>query len=92
MVRGRKYSPQEIEQLLDDLPGVRAGCAAALGYSDGSDTERVVILVERARSSAVLRDDDELVAGVRSRIAEGAGLVVDDVQILEPGTLPRTSR
>lgn len=90
IVRGRKYSPQEVEQLLDDLPGVRAGCAAALSYAPGgADTERVLLLVERAKSSST--SDAGLEAAVRGRIAEGSGLAIDEVQILEPGTLPRTS-
>jgi acyl-CoA synthetase (AMP-forming)/AMP-acid ligase II len=90
IVRGRKYSPQEVEQLLDDVPGVRAGCAAALSYApEGADTERVLLLVERAKSADT--SDAGLEAAVRSRVAEGSGLAIDEVQILEPGTLPRTS-
>ena len=48
-----------------------------------------MVLVERAKSSST--SDAGLEAAVRGRIAEGSGLAIDEVQILEPGTLPRTS-
>ncbi|MFO0726331.1 MAG: fatty acyl-AMP ligase [Myxococcota bacterium] len=90
IVRGRKYAPQEIEQLLDAVPGVRTGCAAALGFqAAGSDTERVVVLVERKGPGPL--DDPELLGALRGRIAEGSGIAVDEIHLLAPGTLPRTS-
>ncbi|MCC7381002.1 MAG: fatty acyl-AMP ligase [Deltaproteobacteria bacterium] len=90
VVRGRKYAPQEIEQLLDALPGVRTGCTAAVSFApQGADTERLLLLVERARDAE--GSDASLREAVRGRIAEGAGLKIDELQILEPGTLPRTS-
>ncbi len=88
IVRGRNHAPQDIEQSLDGLPGLRAGCSAAVGVA-GDDGERLVVLIER--SATAPPTDDELRAAARSRVVEATGLVPDAVEVLAPGTLPRTS-
>ena len=90
ILRGRNLAPQEIEQALDALPDVRTGCSAAVGVvqPDG-DGEELVVLVERARDTAM--DADELERLVHQRITRQTGLAAARVVVLEPGTLPRTS-
>jgi len=94
ILRGRNYAPQDVEQALEGLPGLRTGCAAAVGVvpeEDGGEAgEILVILVERARGRAAT-GDGELVGAIRERVNERLGLVAERVLILEPGTLPRTS-
>ena len=90
ILNGRNHAPQDIEQCLDDLPDVRTGCAAAVGWiPPGGDGEQLVVLAERASgstaNSAWLRDQIEL------RVLQRTGLKAAAVQVLEPGTLPRTS-
>ena len=90
ILNGRNHAPQDIEQCLDDLPGVRTGCTAAVGLipPDG-DGEQLAVFAERASgsfgSTAELRDQVEL------RVLERTGLKAAVVEVLEPGTLPRTS-
>lgn len=100
--RGRNIAPQDVEQTLEGLDGVRAGCAVALGIpSDrlrstpagersATEGEALVLLVERAQKADPTQDEALAVACVR-RVAERSGLTMEEVQILEPGTLPRTS-
>lgn len=88
IVRGRNYSPEEVEHALDELAGVRRGCTVAASYlPDGADAEALVLLVETRD-----RDDPERLA---SRCAERTRAVVGvdpaEVVLLEPGTIPRTS-
>ena len=91
ILRGRNYSPQEFEQCLDGLEGVRTGCSAAIGVvPPGGPGEQLVLLVERARR-AQAETDSELARRVRGRLADRLGVVPDRVDVLEPGTLPRTS-
>jgi acyl-CoA synthetase (AMP-forming)/AMP-acid ligase II len=90
VLRGRNHAPQDVEQAIDDLPGVRTGCSAALGLvSEGGDGEELVMFVERARDSA--SGDAELAEQVRRRVLERTGLAPAAVHVLAPGTLPRTS-
>jgi acyl-CoA synthetase (AMP-forming)/AMP-acid ligase II len=89
IIRGRNYAPQEIEDLLFDVPGVRTGCAVAVSASIGSEGEQLIILAEKDLRAPV--PENELTATIGERILAGLSLKPYMVQILEPGTLPRTS-
>lgn len=89
IVNGRNIAPQEIERLVDGLAGVRAGCAIALGaFLDGRG-ERVVLLAERDKKVSI--QEEELIREIRSLVLSGIGVDLGHVEILSPGTLPRTS-
>jgi len=92
ILRGRNHSPAEIEDaaLVD---GVRRGCAVAVSHlpADGSaESEHLLLFVETDREST---------AGLRAALPEAChravlaatGLATDEVIVLDPGTLPRTS-
>jgi acyl-CoA synthetase (AMP-forming)/AMP-acid ligase II len=91
ILRGRNYAPDDIEQSLEGIPGLRRGCWVATGMvPDDGDGETLFVFVERDRT----RDPDgdlELARAVSSRIMESSGLKPGKVLVLEPGTLPRTS-
>ncbi len=89
IIRGRNYAPQEIEDLLFDVPGVRTGCAVAVSAAVGSEGEQLIILAEKDVRRPVPETD--LAAAISERILSGLQLRPYLVQILEPGTLPRTS-
>ncbi|MEZ4217471.1 MAG: fatty acyl-AMP ligase [Myxococcota bacterium] len=91
VVRGRNHAPQDIERALDDLPGVRAGCSAAVGaLADDGSGEELWLLVERAHDASPDGDTGIEIAA-RRRALEVSGLVAGRVVVLAPGTLPRTS-
>jgi len=90
VLRGRNYAPHDIEQSIDKLAGVRTGCSVAVGAlaPDGSG-EQLVLLVERSHEGSV--DEAGLCKAIRGCVVENTGLKVGEVELLEPGTLPRTS-
>ena len=87
IIRGANHAPQEFEECLDTVHGVRTGCAVAVGFmpSDAND-EQLLMLVEKS---------GELVRDVGARVSEvvndRTGIKPHTVVMLEPGTLPRTS-
>ncbi|OBG28528.1 fatty acyl-AMP ligase [Mycobacterium sp. 852002-51057_SCH5723018] len=87
IVRGANHAPEEFEAALDGLPGVRTGCAVAVGFVPaGEDDEALAMLVETtSEASATLAED------VASRIQERTRIRPAHVELLAPGTLPRTS-
>jgi len=90
IVRGRNHAPHDIEQALNDVAGVRAGCSAAVGAlaEDGAG-EVLWVFVERARGA---REGDVAIAEAARRcVLERCGLRAERVLVLAPGTLPRTS-
>jgi fatty-acyl-CoA synthase len=82
ILRGKNYAPQEFEEALDGMAGVRPGCVAAVpvGTSEG---EELALLVET--------DGPADAEQIRARIAERTGVRPHQVRLLAPGTLPRTS-
>ncbi len=90
VLRGANHAPQEFEECLAGLPGVREGCAVALGFVPGGEGEHLLVLAERARAS--VHDDGDAIADlIRRAILEHTGIHPHTVRLLEPGTLPRTS-
>ncbi len=87
VLRGANHAPQEFEDALDGLTGVRAGCAVALGFvPPAGDGEELVLLVETTADAG-----PDLSDRVRAAVAERTGIRPHTVQLLAPGTLPRTS-
>jgi acyl-CoA synthetase (AMP-forming)/AMP-acid ligase II len=91
ILRGRSHSPTEVEASVDELGGVRTGCSVAVSWlPEGGDGEVLLLLVE-ATDPAAADDAEELAAECRSAVRRATGLEVDRVEVLAPGTLPRTS-
>jgi acyl-CoA synthetase (AMP-forming)/AMP-acid ligase II len=91
MIRGRSHSPSEVEEALDRVEGVRTGCSAAVSWlPDGSDGEELLLLVEAMRGT---QEDGyrEIAKRCRDAVRAATGLSADTVEVLSPGTLPRTS-
>ncbi len=89
IVNGRNYYPQDLEWEASRVEGVRKGNTIAFGTMKPSmDRERVVVCVE---STVPETARAELKAEVRKAVQQGVGLTVDDVVVLEPGVLPKTS-
>jgi len=84
IIRGQNHAPHEIEQSVDDVPGVRTGCSAAFGDVE-QGVERLVLLVEVKELHADMEE------ACRSIVLERTGLRVDVIGLIAPGTLPRTS-
>jgi len=90
IIRGRNHAPQDVERAIDRVDGVRTGCAVAATWAAADDaTERLLVLVERARGSS--RAEADIAADCRDAILGTTGLHADDVVIVAAGTLPRTS-
>ena len=84
ILRGANHAPQDFEDALSGLRGVREGCAVAAGFvPEGADGEELLLLVEQTGPL----DAD----AVRARVLERTGVRPHTVAALSPGTLPRTS-
>jgi acyl-CoA synthetase (AMP-forming)/AMP-acid ligase II len=86
IIRGANHAPQEFEECLDGMSGVRQGCAVALGFMPaGGGEEELLVLVETSAS------DPTLANRVRTAILQRTGVRAHTVELLAPGTLPRTT-
>jgi len=82
ILRGSNHAPQEFEEALDGVAGVRPGCAAAMGIPT-AEGEQLALLVETDGAA----DAEQ----IRARVTERTGIRPHEVHLLAPGTLPRTS-
>ena len=91
IVRGRNYGPEEIEAAAWAVPGARTGCAVAASWMpEEADREELVVFVEAARSASE-EERRALPDAVVRAVAAAVGPPPDRVEVLAPGTLPRTS-
>jgi 1-acyl-sn-glycerol-3-phosphate acyltransferase len=87
---GRNLYPHEVEELAGSVTGVRKGCIVAFGLSDAqSGTEKLIVVAESSERSAARRE--EIAAHIREKLADGIGLPPDRVEMVAPGTVPKTS-
>ena len=87
---GRNLYPQEVEEVVGDIPGIRKGNVATFGVADPeAGTERLVVIAE---SRERIPDKVErLRAAVLDRVTTASGIPPDTVVIARPGTVLKTS-
>jgi acyl-CoA synthetase (AMP-forming)/AMP-acid ligase II len=91
ILRGRNHSPTEVEAAVDGSPGVRTGCAVAVSWlPEEADGEQLLLLVE-ARRGLAESEFPELADRCAAAVRAATGLSPDRVEVLQAGTLPRTS-
>lgn len=91
ILRGRNYPPDEIEHALDRVPGVRTGCAVATSWlPENGEREELFVFVEYARDASD-EERERMPEACHKAVAAATGLDPDHVEVLAPGTLPRTS-
>ncbi|MBL1255975.1 AMP-binding protein [Methylocystis sp. Sn-Cys] len=87
---GQHLYPQEIEEAVARIPGIRKGCVAVFGAADPrSGTERVVVLAETAETDPSAR------AGLETKVQEVttdiSGTIADEIVLAPPRSVPKTS-
>jgi fatty-acyl-CoA synthase len=87
---GRNLYPHEVEELTARVEGIRKGCIVAFGIRDeGSGTEKLVVVAEVREREA--RKRAAIAAAVTEQVALGLGLPPDRVELIPPGSIPKTS-
>jgi 1-acyl-sn-glycerol-3-phosphate acyltransferase len=87
---GRHIYPQEIEEAVAEIEGIRKGCVAVFGLTDRkSGTERVVVLAETRERDPSARAKLQELAQAEAALITGAP--PDEVVLVPPRTVPKTS-
>ncbi len=85
IVAGRNVYPEDVERSVAEVDGVRAGNVIAFGVA-GRRHEGVVVVAEAKGDDLVTMRHD-----VAVRVQQVTGLAADDVVLVAPGSLPKTS-
>jgi len=87
---GRNYYPQDIEQVVQAVEGVRRGNVCVFGVPDEREgTERIVVIAETK-----VRDPGQwprIEADIREQVLRAIGLPIAEIRLVPPGTLPKTT-
>jgi fatty-acyl-CoA synthase len=86
IVGGRNVFPEDVERAAASVEGVRAGNVIAFGV-EGRRGREAVIVVAETRSE----DPQPLRKAVTARVLDAVGLPPEEVVLVPPGSLPKTS-
>jgi 1-acyl-sn-glycerol-3-phosphate acyltransferase len=87
---GRNTYPQEIEEALSAIPGIRKGGVAAFGSPDPENgTERLIVMAETKETNPEARA--ALIAKAHEAVTAIAGSAADDIVLVPPRGVPKTS-
>ena len=90
IIHGRNHNPEDIERTVQATHvGLRANCGAA--FEAGRNGEPRLIVVQEVQRGNRHLDYDRLIGDVRQAVATQHGLHVHDLQLLEYGSIPKTS-
>jgi fatty-acyl-CoA synthase len=94
IVGGRNVFPEDVERAAAAVTGVRAGNVIAFGVEGRKGREALVVVAE-ARLRGLGADGPGQAGPVRSavaqRVRDAVGLPPEEVVLVAPGTLPKTS-
>lgn len=85
---GRNLYPAEIEEAVGEIEGVRKGCVAAFGVQSEQAGERLIVAAESRRAGARA---EKLFAPIQGRVIERIGVAPDEILLLPPGAVLKTS-
>ena len=87
---GRNLYPHEVEEIAGRAEGIRKGCVVAFGIKDeDSGTEKLVVVAETRETDASRRST--ISAAISQEVSAGLGLPPDRVELIPPGSIPKTS-
>ncbi len=86
IVGGRNVYPQDIERVVGEIEGIRAGNVIAFGVEGRKGKESIVVVAE-TRSDSV----ESMVTQVTEKTLEAVGVPSKDVVFVNPSSLPKTS-
>ncbi len=87
---GRNLYPQEIEEAIGQIPGIRAGCVAVFGSQDlETGTERLVVVAETRETDQKIREN--LIQAIQQTVFTLTGSAPDEIRLAPPGSVLKTS-
>jgi fatty-acyl-CoA synthase len=85
IVGGRNVFPEDVERSVAQVEGVRAGNVIAFGVPGNRREGLVVVAETKVADASTVRES------VAARVRDVVGMPADEVVLVPPGTLPKTS-
>jgi fatty-acyl-CoA synthase len=87
---GRNLYPEEVEDIVNQIPSIRKGCTIAFGVNDAlTGTEKLIVVAE---TYAINHDEQQTIRNeIIEKMAISLGIPPDSVILVAPHTVPKTS-
>ncbi|MCI0548616.1 MAG: acyl-phosphate glycerol 3-phosphate acyltransferase, partial [Candidatus Rokubacteria bacterium] len=90
VIGGEKIAPHDVEAVVNEVAGVRPGCAVAFGVANPArGTEDVAVVAETREEDAEERAGLE--SAIRARVVGALGLALRHVLLVPPGGVEKTT-
>jgi len=90
VIAGEKYAPHDVETAINEVAGVRQGCAVAFGLLDPErGTEGVAAVVETRVSEPA--EAEALARAIRSHVTRVTGLALVRLKLVPPDGIQKTT-
>jgi acyl-CoA synthetase (AMP-forming)/AMP-acid ligase II len=90
IIRGKNYYAEDAERAVEGIPGAKGGGVVVFGvHDDEAQRDRVTCVCETNLRDPAERE--KLVAEIKRRVGEDVGLPLDNIVLVQPGTIPKTS-
>lgn len=90
VIGGRNLHPEDIEDIVASVQGVRRGCVAAFGVQDDEEGTESLVVVAESKSHREGPEKEALVKAISAEITRQLGLPPDRVLLVAPHTVPKT--
>lgn len=90
VVAGRNLHPEDIEDVVAEVAGVRRGCVAAFALTSQSEGTESLVVVAESKSHQEGPDKQALVKEIASAVTRHLGLAPEQIHVVAPHTVPKT--
>lgn len=90
VVGGRNLHPEDIEDIVASVSGVRRGCVAAFGVTDEVEGTESLVVVAESKTYQDGEEKEALTKAISSAVVRQLGLPPDQVHVVAPHTVPKT--
>ncbi len=87
---GKNIYPQDIEAIVNTVPGVHPGRAVVFGVPDEREGTELVVVVAEIETDD-LRHQHEINRQIRQKVSQQSLITISYVQLVTPGWLIKTS-
>ena len=91
VVRGKNYYAEDVESCLERSDGVRGGGAVAFAIYDDERARDAASSPSARRRKRTRKCRAKMVEDLTNKVAEECGLSLEEVVLVRPGTIPKTS-
>lgn len=90
VIGGRNLHPEDIEDIVASVQGVRRGCVAAFGLADDEEGTETLVVVAESQHHQEGERKEALLRAITAEIVRQVGLPPGALHIVPPHTVPKT--